>query len=69
MLSGLTLYREEVYDMSSPHEFGQKIDRSETKRPYQKPRLEVYGNLGQLTGTVGHDGNPDGGKGNNKTQA
>ena len=24
------------------------------KRPYSKPRLEVYGELGQITGSVGN---------------
>jgi hypothetical protein len=32
-----------------------------TKRPYSKPRLEVYGELGQITGSVGHKGATDNG--------
>ena len=31
------------------------------KRPYRKPRLEVYGELGQITGAVGHKGASDNG--------
>ena len=34
------------------------------KRPYSKPRLEVYGELGQITGAVGHkSGTADGATG------
>ena len=33
------------------------------KRPYRKPRLEIYGELGQITGMVGMKGAADGGAG------
>ena len=33
------------------------------KRPYRKPKLEVYGELGQITGAVGHKGGLDGATG------
>jgi hypothetical protein len=34
---------------------------SDRKKPYQPPKLEVYGDLRKLTNTVSNHGNPDGG--------
>jgi hypothetical protein len=41
----------------------------ETKRQYHRPKLEVYGDLGSMTASVGMNGKSDGapGKGSNKT--
>jgi surface antigen len=33
------------------------------KKQYEPPRLEVYGDIRQITQTVGRDGDPDGGHG------
>ena len=38
----------------------------EPKRPYHRPKLEVYGDLGSITGAVGGKGNLDG-RGQEKT--
>jgi hypothetical protein len=35
----------------------------ELKRPYHRPKLEVYGDLGHITSTVGMKGNSDSGTG------
>jgi hypothetical protein len=34
------------------------------KKPYQSPKLLIYGNLTEMTLTRGRKGNPDGGRGN-----
>jgi hypothetical protein len=34
----------------------------EPKKPYSKPTLTNYGTVRELTRTVGHSGNPDGGR-------
>jgi hypothetical protein len=34
------------------------------KKPYQSPKLLIYGNLAEMTLTKGRKGAPDGGKGN-----
>ena len=39
------------------------VSKELTKRAYQKPQLEVYGDLGEITGTVGKTGVLDGGTG------
>jgi hypothetical protein len=33
------------------------------KKPYEPPRLEVYGDIRKVTQTVGNTGSPDGGHG------
>ena len=33
------------------------------KKPYESPRLEVYGDIGKITQTVGSSGHADGGHG------
>jgi hypothetical protein len=35
-------------------------DKRETKKPYSKPKLTVYGTVRELTQTVGHAGQLDG---------
>ena len=37
------------------------FDSGSGKKAYQTPKLEVYGDLGEITQTVGMMGNPDGG--------
>jgi len=37
-----------------------KPAKRETKRPYSKPTLTVYGTVRELTQTVGHTGQLDG---------
>jgi hypothetical protein len=37
-----------------------KSDKRETKKPYSKPKLTVYGTMVELTQKVGHSGNLDG---------
>jgi hypothetical protein len=45
----------------------ERIDKREvkptesTKKPYSRPRLEVYGNLREITQTAGKTGKSDGG--------
>jgi hypothetical protein len=39
------------------------VSKELTKRAYQKPQLEVYGDLGEITGTMGKTGTIDGGTG------
>jgi hypothetical protein len=43
------------------HEDSQRASASKklTKRPYQKPQLEVYGDLAQITQTVANAGHKD----------
>ncbi len=41
---------------------GKPVKR-EPKKPYSKPTLTVYGNVRELTQTVGRGGRPDGGRG------
>ena len=43
-----------------PTEHGQ---RQETKKPYHKPEVIVYGNIREITRNVGPKGNLDGGGG------
>jgi hypothetical protein len=38
-------------------------ERAETKKPYHKPELLVYGNIREITRNVGPKGNLDGGGG------
>ena len=38
-------------------------EQSETKKPYHKPELLVYGNIREITRNVGPKGNVDGGGG------
>ncbi|MGH9220072.1 MAG: lasso RiPP family leader peptide-containing protein [Vicinamibacterales bacterium] len=33
------------------------------KKPYEPPRLDVYGDIRKVTQTVGNTGSPDGGHG------
>ena len=43
----------------------------QTKKVYQKPQLEVYGDLGEITQKINKHGHGDGGTnpgGNNRTQ-
>ena len=46
-----------------------KSVKRETKKPYSKPTLTVYGTVRELTQTTGRSGHPDGGRGarSNKT--
>jgi hypothetical protein len=39
-----------------------KSVKRETKRPYSKPKLTVYGTVRELTQSVGTHGNRDGGR-------
>jgi hypothetical protein len=39
------------------------------RKPYASPQLVMYGNISQVTRSVGMTGQGDGGKGNNKSQA
>jgi hypothetical protein len=48
----------------NPVENSQTPDRGPTKKPYSKPRLEVYGTLRDIAQAVGNAGNADGGSGN-----
>jgi hypothetical protein len=48
----------------NPVENSQTPDRGPTKKPYSKPRLEVYGTLHDIAQAVGNAGNADGGSGN-----
>jgi hypothetical protein len=36
-------------------------DRSVPRKKYEAPRLEIYGNIHQLTHTIGNHGKVDGG--------
>ena len=38
-------------------------EQAETKKPYHKPELLVYGNIREITRNVGPKGNLDGGGG------
>ena len=38
-------------------------DKHETKKPYHKPQVIVYGNIREITRNVGSKGNLDGGGG------
>jgi hypothetical protein len=40
-----------------------KSVRRETKKPYSKPTLTVYGTVRELTQAVGRNGRRDGGRG------
>jgi hypothetical protein len=42
---------------------GTKADAN-VKKPFEPPRLSVYGDIAALTRTVGRSGIPDGGHGN-----
>jgi hypothetical protein len=44
--------------------------KRETKKPYSKPTLTLYGTVRELTQSTGHHGQFDGGRGSsgNKTQ-
>jgi hypothetical protein len=45
-----------------------KEDRP-ARKPYERPRLEVYGDIRTVTEAIGHSGNDDGGTHtSNKTQ-
>ena len=33
---------------------GQKVERVEKKRPYEAPRLVIYGNLAEMTRHIGN---------------
>jgi hypothetical protein len=37
-----------------------KLVKPETKKPYSKPKLTVYGTMRELTQKVGHSGKLDG---------
>jgi len=43
----------------SPHNTDQPSNQAAPKKPYSKPRLEVYGDLRKITGHVGLRGRPD----------
>ena len=36
-------------------------NRSEPRKKYEAPRLEIYGNIHRITQTLGHTGKVDGG--------
>jgi hypothetical protein len=38
-----------------------------TRKPYEAPRLRVYGDVGEITRNVSMKGNLDGGTGNDKS--
>jgi hypothetical protein len=40
----------------------EKVEKSERRKPYESPKLLVYGNLAEMTRMRGRHGNPDGGK-------
>lgn len=40
----------------------EKVEKSERKKPYESPKLLVYGNLAEMTRKRGRHGNLDGGK-------
>jgi len=42
-------------------------DGPRARKAYASPRLVMYGNISQITRSVGMMGADDGGKGNNKT--
>lgn len=44
---------------NAPQNADQPSDQSAPKKPYNKPRLEVYGDLRKITGRVGLRGQPD----------
>lgn len=48
---------ERITSTESPQE------QAETKKPYHKPELLVYGNIREITRNVGPKGNSDGGEG------
>ena len=45
-----------------PEPAGQSQEH-ETKKPYHKPEVVVYGNIREITGNAGAKGNVDGGGG------
>jgi len=48
----------------------QKLAKTkQSKKIYQKPQLQVYGDLREITQTFAMKGAGDGGKGNSKTHA
>jgi hypothetical protein len=49
--------------MESTPDNGSPEEQTETKRPYHKPELLVYGNIREITRNVGPKGNVDGGGG------
>lgn len=56
---GLTILTRR-YNMNSPQQHpGREIPPS-AKRAYQRPELQIYGDLGRITEAVGAKGNPDG---------
>ncbi|HJP90388.1 MAG TPA: hypothetical protein VJ875_00425 [Pyrinomonadaceae bacterium] len=40
-----------------------QVQEQETKKPYHKPELIIYGNIREITRNVGPKGNLDGGGG------
>ena len=44
-------------------EFKPDTQEHETKKPYHKPEVVVYGNIREITGNAGAKGNVDGGGG------
>jgi hypothetical protein len=56
-------------DEDAPDVSGDAHGESPTKKPFEPPRLTVYGDITTLTRTVGRTGLSDGGKGtNNRTR-
>jgi hypothetical protein len=40
-----------------------QVNEQETKKPYHKPEVTIYGNIREITRNIGSKGNLDGGGG------
>jgi len=49
--------------MERKPEAAEQVTEQETKRPYHKPGVTVYGNIREITRNLGSKGNLDGGGG------
>jgi len=50
--------------MNIPGSMQSPADKGCTRKTYRRPELEVYGDLREITQTVGKNGTKDGGSGN-----
>ena len=49
--------------MERRSETGEQLGEQETKKPYHKPEMIVYGNIREITRNIGSKGAADGGGG------
>jgi hypothetical protein len=49
--------------MERKPEAAKQVTEQETKKPYHKPEVIVYGNIREITRNIGSKGNLDGGGG------